>query len=243
MDTSRFKRSILSLVAAIIMACVWQPASAAASPGTAVAAPVVLHVAASKTAADTFKTSWSWYVARASGIIATILLALLIMSGVGMLTGLTYKALEPLPAWALHRALGLSFGVMVVVHMLVLLFDKFIGFSIADVLIPFASDYKPVTVGGVELGSFYVATGVLAFYAVVAVIVSSLLWMQSRPKPWKLLHFFSYAILALVFVHGLFLGTDLKQGIGRWLWIIGGVLLLVAIIPRLRRMRTIGGGA
>ncbi len=188
------------------------------------------------------KSSWPWYITRASGLMAAILLVILIVSGVGILTGGTFKFLEPLVAWAAHRAIGLAFGVAVLVHVFSLLFDKFVGFNFADLLVPFISNYKPVTVGGYHLGSIYMALGTIALYFVVAIIITSLVLMTKKPRPWKLVHFLSYAVLVLTFIHGMFLGTDLSKGIFRLLWVIGGILLLVPLSQRMWRAFTLKGG-
>src|SRR5664279_1065130 len=135
-------------------------------PGPTVAQKVVTRAA----------SSWPWFLVRGSGIIAAIALVLLMLSGVGQITGHTFRFLEPLTAWASHRALGIVFGVAVLVHMLFLLFDTFVPFTILQLFVPWLSHYKPVTFAGVHLGSLYVALGVLAFYGVVFVVVSSLLW-------------------------------------------------------------------
>lgn len=203
------------------------------------AAAINTVAATSGTASERFKQSWSWYISRASGILAAVLLVVLIISGIGLLTGYTYKVLEPLPAWAAHRAVGIAFTVSVLIHIFILLFDKFIGFKLADVLVPFYSDYKPQTLGGLELGAIAMAFGVLALYAIIAVVVSSLLWMQKHPKPWRLLHYLSYVILFFVFIHGLMLGTDLKHMWAKALWFGGAVILLVSIASRLRRANTV----
>lgn len=236
------KRIIATLATAFILVTGLQ-SMATAAPVPPTAALPLTNVALSETASKKLSSSWSWYVARSSGMLAAILLVLLILSGVGLLTGMTYRLLEPLPAWAIHRAIGLSFGVLTVVHIVVLLFDKFVGFSLIDVLVPFATDYQPVKLGGMNLGSLWIALGVIAFYAIIAVIISSLFWMQSKPRPWKLIHFMSYGILVMVFLHGLFSGTDLKSGFWRFLWIFGGVVVAVSIAARLRRAHTISGGS
>jgi methionine sulfoxide reductase heme-binding subunit len=184
--------------------------------------------------------SWPWYLTRASGLIAAVLLVILIVSGVGLLTGGTFRFLEPLVAWAAHRAMGIAFGVAVLIHVFSLLFDKFVGFTFADLLVPLITNYKPLTIAGHYLGSVYMALGTIAFYCVIAVVVTSLTLINKKPRPWKLVHFLSYMILALTFVHGLFLGTDLSGGIFRLVWVIGGVLLILPLIQRLRRAFTLG---
>lgn len=187
-------------------------------------------------------TNWPWYVTRSSGLLAAVLLLLLVLSGVGLITGYTYKILEPLPAWAAHRALGLSFAVMVLLHITALPFDHFIGFTIPDLLVPFSSQYKPLTIGGIHIGSLYVALGIFALYGLIIVVVSSLLLINKRPKIWRSLHYFSYAILVAVFFHALFLGTDVKTGMWRGLWILGALAAAVSIGLRLHRARTLNKG-
>lgn len=185
------------------------------------------------------KTSWPWYVTRAAGIIASILLLLLILSGIGQITGLTYRVVEPLAAWRLHRALAIAFGGSVIVHVVALLFDKFAPFTIWQVLLPFMSHYMPISIGGWHVGSLYVALGIFALYAAAVVIVTSLVWMDKKPFWWRLMHYLSYLLVVLIFLHGLFIGTDIRNGILRIVWYACGVIILAGIISRLRRARTI----
>ena len=183
--------------------------------------------------------SWPWYVVRASGIVAGISLVMLLLSGIGSVTGHFFRILDPLTAWASHRALGIVFVLSVLIHMLTLLLDNFVPFGIVDVLVPWASSYKPVTVAGVNLGSLFIALGVLAFYGAIIVVGTSLLLVDKKPKLWKLVHYLSYLIIFDVFIHALFLGTDTGNGTGRVLWVIGNIGVLLMIVLRLRRARTI----
>lgn len=179
--------------------------------------------------------SWPWYVVRASGIVAGISLVILLLSGIGSVTGHSFRFLDPLTTWATHRALGITFVVAILIHMLTLLVDHFIPFSLIDILVPWASDYKTTTVLGVHVGSLFVALGVLAFYGSIIVVATSLLLVDRKPKLWKLVHYLSYLIIFDVFIHALFLGTDTGHGIGRTLWILGNIAVFAAIIVRLRR--------
>jgi methionine sulfoxide reductase heme-binding subunit len=185
------------------------------------------------------KTSWSWYVTRGSGLIAAVSLVLLLISGIGQVTGYTYKFLEPITAWASHRALGIAFGVSVLVHIFSLLFDHFVNFSFWQLFVPWLSNYRPTTIFGRHAGSIFVALGVLAFYGVVIVIITSLIWVEKKPYTWKMLHLLSYLIILLVFIHALYIGTDLAHGIFRWLWIGAGISIAIATIHRLRRAKSV----
>ncbi|MGI0134483.1 MAG: ferric reductase-like transmembrane domain-containing protein [Candidatus Micrarchaeaceae archaeon] len=197
--------------------------------GTSVAQQVVIKT----------KASWSWYATRASGLVAAFLLVLLILSGIGQVTGMTYRVIEPLNAWRLHRALGIAFGVSVIVHIVVLLFDKFAPFTVLQVLLPFTSTYMPVTIGGWHLGSLYVALGVLAMYASAIVLLTSLFWIDKKPFLWRLMHYLSYLLVVLIFFHGLFIGTDTRHGLTRVIWLAFGLLILAGFYSRLRRAWTI----
>ncbi len=184
------------------------------------------------------KNSWPWYIVRASGLVAGIALVVLMLSGIGSVTGHSFKFLEPLTAWATHRALGIVLAVSMGTHMIMLLFDHFIPFTIPSLLVPWVSQYKPVTLFGIHFGSLYVAMGILAFYGALAIVLTSLLWIDKKPKIWKTLHICSYGVIALVFFHALFMGTDTGEGLIRLAWIAGGLTIAIAALARLRRVGT-----
>jgi sulfoxide reductase heme-binding subunit YedZ len=188
---------------------------------------------------ERFESSWPWYLSRASGLIAALALIILMLSGIGQITGRTFRYLDPLTAWASHRALGITFTAAVLVHVLLLLLDEFITFNIIDILVPWVSSYKPVTLFGYELGSLYVALGVLAMYLVLAITITSLIWVEKKPHTWKWLHLLSYIAVVFVFVHALFIGTDLATGWLRWLWLGLNGAVLLAVVMRLWRAWTI----
>lgn len=181
------------------------------------------------------QTSWPWYITRAAGLVASVSLVILLLSGIGFMTGKSFRLLEPLTAWATHRALGIVFGVSVLIHIIPLLFDTYVPFTLAQLLLPFVSGYKPVSVAGLHLGSLWVALGVLALYGVIAIILSSLLWVDKKPRVWKFFHFLTYLVMIFVFFHALYLGTDLVSGPLKIVWIVFGSLVAIAIVYRLRR--------
>ncbi len=183
--------------------------------------------------------SWPWYITRASGIVAVALLLCLILSGIGLVTGYTFKFFEPLTAWAVHKALGLTMIVCVAIHGLALLFDTYVPFSIAQLLFPFASGYKPAVLFGIKFGTIWVALGIFAFYGLMAIIISSLLIIDKKPKTWKYIHILSYLVAIMIYFHGLYLGSDLTHGIFRTVWIMFGIIVFLAAIFRIARSRSI----
>lgn len=184
-------------------------------------------------------SSWPWYLVRGAGIIAAVSLVILMLSGIGSITGHTFRILEPITAWASHRALGIVFGISVLIHMIALLFDRFVPFDIPSLLIPWLSSYKPLTLFGIQFGSLFIALGVLAFYIIAISIIVSLLWIEKKPKIWKLTHLLTYVATIFVFIHALFLGTDLADGLPRLLWILTGISIVAATAYRFWVSRSI----
>lgn len=100
--------------------------------------------------------------------------------------------------WTAYLALALIF-----VHPFILLFDKSTKFSTGDILIPFHSSYQ----------QFWVALGIVSFYAVLIVIITTQKSMKRKFgfRLWKNIHLISYATALLMCVHGLFLDPQLKN--------------------------------
>jgi hypothetical protein len=161
------------------------------------------------------------------------------LSGIGLVTGYTFRVFEPIRAWAVHRALGIALALAIMVHVGFLLVDKFVAFSLTDILVPWASGYRPVTIAGFHLGSLWVALGILAFYGLMVIVATSLLIIDRSRRIWRLIHYLSYAVMMFAFLHALYLGTDLASGPWRWLWIIAGSLITGAILHRLYRVGTL----
>jgi len=189
------------------------------------------------TATTRVTNTWPWYLTRASGVVAAVLLVLLIITGIAMYTGLEFTILEPIKAWTNHRTLGIAMLVAVAVHVGSLLFDKFISFNIWQVLLPFVSPYKRVHLFGISVGSFGVMLGIVAFYLVLAIMVTSRVRMMAKHKElWRLTHLLSYAVILVIFFHSIMIGSDLKNGLWRWLWIGANVIVLGFISYRLSRV-------
>lgn len=161
-----------------------------------------------------------WYVSRASAIAAYILMFLVIVWGMGMTTGFTYRVTNPVMAWSVHKYMSVSLGVLVLVHMFSLLFDDFIGFGFAEILVPYAADFKP----------FYLALGIVGFYILGAVMFTSLVIRERMPRFWHGVHYLVYPLFVMSLAHGLFLGTDSSTlAMQAVYWVTGTVFTLLLI--------------
>jgi DMSO/TMAO reductase YedYZ heme-binding membrane subunit len=147
-----------------------------------------------------------WYTARASGIVAWVLVTASVLWGLALASRLTRR---PKPAWVLdlHRFLGGASVVFVVVHMVALSLDQYVGFGLSDLLVPMASVWKPGAV----------AWGIVAFYLLVAVEVTSLLMRRLPRKLWRAVHLSSFVVFGCTSVHALLAGTDANDAAVQWL--------------------------
>jgi predicted ferric reductase len=172
-----------------------------------------------------------WYLSRASAFVS---FALLWMSmALGLI--ITNKMARLWPggpvAFDLHQytsLLGLGFAIF---HGLILLGDQFIGYSLAQILIPFSSQtYKPFWVGVGQIGIYIWALVAFSFY----------LRKQIGHKTWRAIHFLSFLSFAMSLIHGIFAGTDsgLPLVIGMN-WFAGASLLFLTLYRILVSKRTV----
>lgn len=181
-------------------------------------------------------SSWPWYIIRGAGFAAFALMFLLMISGIGHVTGLTYRFIEPIKAWAIHKAMAFALVAAILIHVIFLLFDHYVNFSIVQLFVPFLNHYSNgTTLFGLHLNSLGVGFGVIAMYLVFIIVLSSLGYIDTKKGLWKFLHYFSYIAVYLVFIHALYNGSDLKYGTFRAFFILMMVIMTLAVIGRLMR--------
>ena len=139
-----------------------------------------------------------WYLSRAAGTVAWVLVLATCAWGILLATRL-FRGWDR-PAWLLdlHRWLGSLLVAATLLHMVALVGDNYTHFTLAHLLVPFASDWEP--------GS--VAVGVVAFWMLTAVQVTSLMMRKLPKRLWRVVHMFSYAAFIMVTWHALAAGTD-----------------------------------
>lgn len=184
--------------------------------------------------------SWEWYVVRASGFLAAGLVFLLMISGIGQVTGFTYKYMEPLKAWALHKAMALALLGAIAVHVIFIIIDNYTHFTVPQVLIPFQSNYSTgSTIAGLKIGALGMTFGIIAMYGIILIVASSLKWIDTRKKAWKWLHYISYPVIFMIFIHAIYVGADLKDDGIRAAWNLLMLIMFIGVISRLRRAGTL----
>ena len=142
--------------------------------------------------------NYAWYVARAGGILAYALLT------ASVVLGLLLSGRARLPRWPrfaledVHRFVGLLAGSFIVLHVGALLFDSYLPFSLANLVIPGTAPYRPLSV----------ALGVVAAELLVALAVTNHYRKALSYRFWRRAHYLNFAVWLLALVHGIAAGTD-----------------------------------
>jgi predicted ferric reductase len=139
-----------------------------------------------------------WYVARASGIVAWLLLSASVIWGILLASDAFPRYRRPAWILDLHRWLGGLTVAFVAVHLASLVADNYTHFDLAALAIPYASRWRPGAV----------ALGVLAIWTLVAVEVTSLARRHLSRTVWRAIHLTSYVVFLLTSLHAAFAGTD-----------------------------------
>ena len=148
-----------------------------------------------------------WWVSRATGMVAAILLVASLVWGVLIST----RALKPIdrPVWllAMHRWFSALACVLIVMHMLALVADNFVHFSWVDLFVPGMASWKTTPV----------ALGVVAFWLIAVVQATSLVQKRMPRELWKFIHYFAYVAVWLTSLHGALAGSDAGNFVYRWI--------------------------
>lgn len=170
-----------------------------------------------------------WILTRASGVLALALMFLSAVAGIAIRSGLLDRLMVRWDVNDLHRFTSwLGFGFLAA-HVASLLGDRFVGFTVGDVLVPFQSSYAEPWTG----------LGVVAFYLLVIVQATSYMTRSVRYAWWLAWHRLTYLAIPLTLLHVVGTGTDRRTV---WLLLVMGispVAMVLAVVHR-RRTRTRG---
>ena len=155
-----------------------------------------------------------WFLTRASGVVALVLIVAAVADG------LIYSGREGgrrlRPAWwmDLHRGLGGYALIFTGVH-LITAYGAGLGVSLATIFVPNAS----------ETFTSAFTLGVLAFYGIVVTVFTSWPKRRFRRRVWHALHLLSIPAAVAVGIHGWQLGTDATSP-----WYIALMVALTGVV-------------
>src|SRR5947209_6642413 len=193
---------------------------------------IVLMVPAPDVPARTvFGSAVWWYVARASGLVAWLLLGMSVVGGLLLAVRLTQGRSR---AWTqgLHEFVGALAVVFTGMHLASVLAADQLRIGLWQLLVPFTRPDNPVAQG----------CGVLACYLLIAVVSTSWARASLSWRWWRRLHLLALPLFALACAHTALAGTDTTSPIMHWgALVIGAVILFLAVL-RLLTLRPLNLG-
>jgi hypothetical protein len=164
-----------------------------------------------------------WYTARSAGVVSWVLLASSVVWGLALSTKAFGRRARPNWLLDLHRFLGGTALVFVVTHVVSIMFDSYVSFGLVEVLVPFTGTWHPAAV----------AWGIVGFYLLLAVEVTSLLRKRLSKRAWRLTHYLSFPLFIVATVHVLAAGTDRQTFLLRAVMGVTTVAIVALTVIRL----------
>jgi predicted ferric reductase len=143
-----------------------------------------------------------WYLSRATGLVAFVLLSLVVVLGATLAKRGKVPGLPRFAGVGLHRNASLFAIVLLVIHIVTAVTDPYVSIGWAAAVLPFTSSYEPLWVG----------LGAVAIDLTAAVVVTSLLRFKIGIKAWRAVHWLAYAAWPVAAVHGIGAASDLRSG-------------------------------
>ncbi len=173
-----------------------------------------------------------WYVARASGLIAWALLGVSAVGGLLLATQLA-RGLTRTWTQGLHEFVGALAVVFTAIHLTSVLAADRLGIGLRELLVPFARASNPVAQG----------CGVVAFYLLTAVSLTS--WARSLLpwRWWRRLHLLAFPVFGLACAHTVLAGSDMTYPVLHWACLLVGAAILFLVAFRLLTAQPAGTAA
>jgi len=168
-------------------------------------------------------TTSFWYLSRASGFVAYLLLWGSVVWGLLLSTGIGRTWIRPPQLLDAHQFLSTASVGFASFHGLVLMGDRYIRFPLRAVVVPFAASYEPLVV----------ACGQVAIWLSVLLIASFHVRRRIGGRAWRRLHYASFAAFWLAFVHGIALGTETSTLWASSLYLTTAALVIFLSLQRI----------
>lgn len=164
-----------------------------------------------------------WYLSRASGIVAFVLLTASLVWGVLLFTRIMKKVDRASWLLEMHSWLSGLAVVTIALHLVALMADNYVHFGWSELFVPWQSTWKT---GPVNFGVF-------AFWIVVAVQGTSLVRRWISRRVWKFVHLGSYATWWLTAIHAGLAGTDATHRVYQAVALLATIAAVAATMVRI----------
>ncbi len=168
-------------------------------------------------------------LSRSSSIVGYVLIWLSMALGLSITSKVTRIWLGGPIALELHQHLSILGLLFALFHVIILLADQALDFTLANAFLPFfGSSYRPM---------WYGLMGKLALYLLVILTVSFYLRSRIGGRWWRRIHYASFAMYVLTLLHGILAGSDTHELWARSLYIFTTSSLIGLTIYRITKTR------
>jgi methionine sulfoxide reductase heme-binding subunit len=170
-------------------------------------------------------TNADWYLMRASGVVALLLLTGSFVLGIATFRRWTPRDMPRFVTAGLHRSISLLAVVFLAVHVITAVADPYSVLGLGAIFVPYLSAGQ---------SAFWVAIGAISLDLFIALIVSSLLRARIGARTWRAIHWAAYGSWPLAVIHSYGMGTD---AFSTWLMAIGSVCVAAVAATIVWRLR------
>ncbi len=156
-----------------------------------------------------------WILARASGVLAYLLLTASVLVGLLLRTRIFGRLARPALVTDIHRFLALLGLGAIAIHGAALALDAAVPIPVRALFVPGIAPYRPLFTG----------MGVVAGELALLIYLSFPLRRLIGAKAWRKLHYATYLVFLSATIHGIAAGTDTGRP---WMLVVyGGAVALV----------------
>ncbi len=161
-----------------------------------------------------------WHFIRGAGLLAYGLLWVSVVLGISVRTRTLDGVIHRAWVFELHQTVGIMGVIATVLHIILVTQNVHVPLGWRQVFVPMSAEWRP----------WAVTSGVLGFYFMAIVGLSSLVRRGLPFLLWRSLHYASFPAWLFALVHGVLAGTDSGLTPMTWLYAVSAevVVLLVA---------------
>jgi methionine sulfoxide reductase heme-binding subunit len=142
-----------------------------------------------------------WYLTRATGAVALVLLTMSLALGVMDVRRFNSPRWPRFVIDGLHRNASLLALVFLAVHIVTTVLDSFVSIPLSAAIIPFIDPYR----------TFWLGLGTVACDLMLAVLITSMLRRRLGYGVWRTVHWLSYACWPIALLHTFGTGSDASK--------------------------------
>jgi predicted ferric reductase len=169
-----------------------------------------------------------WYLGRAGGFVAFVLLLVSMLMGLAISSRIFDGLLTRAWFFELHKFVSLFLLGAVLFHALIMLPDPYAGYTVDELLVPFRSHIMPEAT----------AVGILSLYGLALVSLSFYLTKWIGQRAWRTLHYLTFLAYAGGAIHALWAGSDSDLLGVRYFYLACAIGLIFFVFYRVLAVRS-----